>query len=251
MKKIFIVVFVFVFVTCNLKSQSLIVGIPSADVAEKNHLEITHESQWNFVENPQKWNSFNFACYGLGNGLELTTTLNNLNNEGSNNLALGVGGKKVFNLFKNNDAKERKFIFGSNLLYSTVKSNFGIWSYALYSTRIPNLKTRLTGGFSYGGFHTFGYNVTKINNVSNLTPNNKFVFLGGLEQPLFKNVSFICDWYSGQHDLAAFIPAMQFDIGHNVFILGYKLPNNNIAADRALIIEFMISIPTKKEKKRK
>ena len=66
-------------------SQSLIVGIPSIDVAEPHHLEVTHETQLNFWERPAKWNSFNFACYGLGSNAELTTTLNNLSNDGSEN----------------------------------------------------------------------------------------------------------------------------------------------------------------------
>jgi hypothetical protein len=47
------------------------VGIPSADVAEPYHLEITNESQWNYWENGLKWNSFNFACYGIGHSTDI------------------------------------------------------------------------------------------------------------------------------------------------------------------------------------
>jgi hypothetical protein len=67
----------------------------------------------------------------------------------------------------------------------------------------------------------------------------------GFEQPLTKHLSLIADWYSGTHALAAVIPAFQYDIGHNVLILGYKIANNIESGNNALIVEFMINIPTK------
>jgi hypothetical protein len=82
------------------RSQSLIVGIPSADVAPKGELELTHESQFYTEGNPRKWNSFNILCYGLGNHGEITTTIKNLNNLDNNKLALGIGLKRYFLLSK-------------------------------------------------------------------------------------------------------------------------------------------------------
>jgi hypothetical protein len=67
----------------------------------------------------------------------------------------------------------------------------------------------------------------------------------GFEQPLTKHISLIGDWFSGTHDLAAFIPAMQIDIKKHVLIFGYKFPNPNTGS-HAFILEFMVSIPTKK-----
>lgn len=164
-------------------SQSLIVGIPSADIAEKHHLELTHETQWNFWDNPNKWNSFNFMCYGIGKNTELTFTLNNLDSQLSDNLALGFGFKKVFNIFKKASSWEHKIVLGTNILYSTQRSDFGVWSYALYSLRIPKIKTRLTGGISYGTFHTYGFRTSLVNNVETQTPNNIGTILVGFEQP--------------------------------------------------------------------
>ncbi|MFM1827847.1 MAG: hypothetical protein RL624_88 [Bacteroidota bacterium] len=244
--RILILSMIFILLTSYTFAQSLIVGIPSADVAEKHHLEITHETQWNFWGQTSKWNSFNFACFGLGNGLEITSTLNNLDNKGSQNLAFGLGAKKVINLFETSDPYEHKLVIGGNALYSTTKKNIGVWTYALYSFRIPKLKTRFTSGFSYGNSQTFGFTTFYENDKLITTPNNKTVLLIGLEQPLAKNISFICDWYSGTHDLASFIPAMQFDFNHSVFIVGYKFPNNADVSDRAIIVEYMFSIPTRK-----
>jgi len=227
-------------------SQSLIVGIPSADVAEKHHLEFTHESQIGLQSRPYKWNSFNFLCYGLGNNAELTVTLNNLNNDGSTNAAIGFGAKKVFPIFKSNNKWEHKLTAGSNILYGKQSGNIGFWSYGHYSFRVPATKTRLTAGVNYGQSQTFGFKSVMQNNQVTLTGRKLGSFIGGIEQPLYKNISLIADWYSGTHDLAAFIPALQIDVKHHVFIVGYKIPNNAASGNRALIVEFMLNLPTRK-----
>lgn len=226
-------------------AQSLIVGIPSADVAEKNHLEITHESQIGKTS----WNSFNFACYGLGKGWELTSTLNNLNNEGSMNLAWGVGFKKVFLLDKPAARTEQKLVVGTNLLYSFQRQDPGIWSYAMYSFRMPVTKTRLTGGITYGESQTFGFkNYSALMPIKTWEERRHTGILAGFEQPITKTLSIIGDWYQGTHDLAAFIPAVQQDIGHHVLIIGYKIANNSLSGSNAFILEAMISIPTKRKR---
>lgn len=241
-----LVVFLLFFTTTGSWGQSLIVGIPSADVAEKNHLEITHETQWNFWQKPNKWNSFNFACFGLGNGTELTATFNNLTNTNGNNLALGLGFKKVFSLGVLPKNMESKFIVGGNALYGVSRQNTGFWAYAMGSVRMPKTQTRFTAGFTHGQSQTFGFRQQIMNNVIGETPNNITTFIGGIEQPLGRNISLIADWYAGTHDLAALIPALQIDVGHHVIILGYKLPNNATSGHKALILECMFSIPTKK-----
>ena len=234
----------------NSYSQSLIAGIPSADFVAHKDVELTHETQWNFWNSPNKWNSFNFMCYGIGNNAELTLTINNLDNKTSKDLALGFGGKKVIDIFKNkHHLWEQKIVLGTNILYATQPNNFGIWSYALYSLRIPQLKTRLTGGISYGTSQIYGFRTKFIDNVKieTQTPNNIGTVLLGFEQPLTEHLSFIADWYSGTHALAAVISAIQYDIGNSVFILGYKIANNKESGSNALIFELMINIPTKKK----
>lgn len=226
--------------------QSLIVGIPSADVAEPHHLEITHESQWNFWEGGLKWNSFNFACYGIGHNTELTLALNNLNNEGSSNLALGLGAKKVFPVFESFEKlKEIKVTVGSNLLFSERKQEFGVWLYGHASARIPATRTRLTVGGSYGTYQAFGFRRLLTNGDVALDPRNPLSLMVGFEQPISHRVGIIGDWFSGEHDLAAFIPALQVDVKKHVLIFGYKFPTAS-TGDQALILECMFSIPLKK-----
>jgi hypothetical protein len=90
-KKIAFLIILFIFFGFSSKAQSLIAGIPSADVVHKGHLEYTHESQVNFWTTPNqtKWASFNFLCYGIGNGIEISTSVINLSNKNMNNLAAG------------------------------------------------------------------------------------------------------------------------------------------------------------------
>jgi hypothetical protein len=227
------------------QGQSLIVGIPSADVADFHHIEMTHETQWSFWNKPRKWTSFNFFCYGIGKNAELTLVFNNINSKGSDNLAIGVGGKKVFQLTNSSHPLEQKLTFGSNLLYSTNREKFGVWAYSHYSFRIPKIKSRITAGLNYGQSQIFGFRKTfDENNQIVLKERNQFTFIGGIEQPIYKNYSIVADWYSGTHDIAALIIGAQAEIRHNILILGYKIPNNKESGSQAIIIEFMISLPS-------
>lgn len=241
-----IILFVLFFSISRLFSQSLIVGIPSADIAEKGNIEITHESQVNFFQKPNTWNSFNFLCYGINPRTELTLAFNNMNNEGSTNLSLGLGGKHVIPLKKND--WETKITAGGNLLYSIPRKDVGYWLYSHFSFRVPKLKTRITSGLSYGTEQSFGFRrQTTEEGIITQTPIRPLSVMLGFEQHLFGNVSLVADWYSGNHDLAALIAAVQFDIKHHVLIFGYKFPNNMKRENEAIVLEFMISLPTRKK----
>lgn len=225
-------------------SQSLLVGIPSADVAEKHALEITHESQINVWQQPAKWNSFNIACWGLGHNAELTATFNNLDNESLDNASLSVGGKKVFEL-RHGSSWEPKLTAGANGMYSPTRRDIGYWTYGHMSVRLPKTRTRITGGISAGSAHLVGFRMVRESAGYVKRPHEPVCILAGIEQPIYKNISFILDWYSGKHDLAALIPAVQLDVKHHVLILGYKIPNDK-RMPQAAIVEFMYNLPMKK-----
>jgi hypothetical protein len=229
------------------QAQSLIVGIPSADVAEQGHFEITHESQWNF-DSGVKWNSFNFGVFGIGYNTELALSLINVAAPASNNIALGFGFKTCQPIFPNLGSElELKATLGQMFFVSAERNrvagtDIGGWLYGHVSGRIPGIKTRLTAGMSYGSSHAFGYRVLRTSTGETNVPNTPVAAMIGIEQPLFGPVSFVADWISGTHDLAAFIPAIQIDIGPHVAIFGYKIPNNAESGVPALVTEFMFSI---------
>ena len=218
------------------KSQSLIVGIPSADVCPLGKFEITHESQLKSSPFAKEWNSFNILCYGISKSVEVTLVANNLNSVSLNEFALGLGIKKVFNLL---ESKELKLTTGINGLGGTINKNVGYWAYSHLSARIPKLKTRLSAGVHQGTEHALGFKTYLQGNDLQRSAIREFGYMLAIEQPLFNNFSFIADWISGNTSLSAFIPAIQFDFGHQVFIAGYKFPNHD-SSNQAFILEVML-----------
>ncbi len=230
-------------------AQSLIVGIPSADVVHKNHIEFTHETQTNFWEKKDiKWNSFNFLTLGLGSNSEITLSANNLNNENSRDLALGLGVKKYFPIFQKKHEKwEFRWTIGGNILTFANRLHIGHWAYSHLSMRLPTTKTRLTGGLSQGTAHVFGFKQVLRNDVLVSEPYTPLSMIAGIEQPITKNVSFVADWYSGTHSLGMLIPCIQVNWRNSIFIAGYKIPNDPNDYN-AVILEWMLDIPLKKKK---
>jgi hypothetical protein len=227
-------------------AQSLLVGIPSAEVAHKGKLEFTHESQVNFWESDKiKWNSFNFACYGIGHETEITANLLNLNNNRSSNISVAVGFKTSLPVLKKTlpETWEMKWTGGQNVMYSIQKQKFGSWTYSHLSVKLPRLRTQLIGGLSFGTSQMFGYRYVTdaVSGGETEIARRPLAFIGGFVQPVYKNFSIVGDWYSGTHDLAAFIPALQFDkvFRQHTFIAGYKIPNNAESGSQAVICEIM------------
>ncbi len=200
---------------------------------------MTHETQINYWQQPLKWNSFNFFCYGVNQSMELTFVLNNLDNRGSQNRAVGIGFKKYipFTIA----GAESRIYGGGNLMFNAITGKPGVWFYSAFAQRIPVVNTRLTAGITYGQSQVFGFRNLTEGGKSIRVPNNQFCFMAAFEQPITKHFSIIADWYSGDHDLAMFIPALQYEWQHHTFITGYKIPNR---ADgyNAIILEYMITL---------
>lgn len=225
-------------------AQSLIAGIPSADVAPEKKFMFTHESQLNaWSYDKVKWNSFNFLCYGAMKNLEVTLSFSNISNSPIAHECIGVGFKKIFDL-PIIPLPEAKFVIGQNTLFSIDRSSVGGWIYAMGSNRIPVLETRLTYGVSYGSSQLFGYDTLSVNNNGNIErkviPRNPVSAIIGIEQPIIKDkFSLIADWFSGQHDLSALITGVQFDF-HNLVLIGaYKFQNFEPASKGSIILEVM------------
>ncbi|WP_157579200.1 hypothetical protein [Spirosoma montaniterrae] len=236
--------------------QSLIAGIPSADVAKRGHIEFTHESQWASQNSKLKWNSFNFFTYGIANRTELAVSLVNVGSPGTGNVAAGIGYKTIVPLRKGEDVgtfRERKLSVGQ-MVYAAVgpekntnRDRVGGWIYSHVSTRLWPSRTRLTGGLSYGSSHVFGFRTTNLIGLNGLVepmqqrvPLSPFTFIGGIEQPITKHVGLLADWISGRHDIAALITGVQFTIAHQVLILAYKRANDRVNDTDALVTEVMI-----------
>lgn len=215
---------VFALTSTVLGAQSLIVGIPNAEVSPNGAIFLTHESQIK-TDGSRDWNTFQFLTYGIGHGTELAFSAVNFGRPQVNNRVLALGFKTVFE--GHSGAVHRwqlKGTFGAMVPKSIDDRSIGVWAYSSGSFRVPSARTRVTVGPTYGTPQLFGI--------------EKIGMMAGIEQPIGKRFAVIADWYSGVHDLAAAIPALQINLPHDfVFIAGYKIPNRNAPGGRALVIE--------------
>jgi len=205
-------------------AQSLIVSVPSTDVTPAGKAMIAHESQVNAWSQPGVyWNSFTFGTVGVGHNIELAATLYGVSRPGSGNVALAVGYKHRIPLAPGS-LWEPTVAVGQMIPLSLSGLGVGTWTYGAASLRLPGLKTRLTGGPSYGTRQIFGR-----------TAVSAFV---GLEQPLSRRVSLIADWFSGRHDLGALVPGVQFNVSHALIIIGgFKIPSSSRAGPPSALVE--------------
>lgn len=227
----FILVILFVAAAAGpTRSQSLIVGIPSADITEKGHVVLAHETQ-GIVTTNKGWNSFTFATYGIGKHTELAVSKYGVAYPASGNMSLGVGFKTSLPITENETLRKRDFkvTFGSMIPVSFQGRGVGFWGYTHASFRLPGTRTRITAGPGYGTQQLFG--------------RTTWHAMVGVEQPLTKKFSLIGDWMSGTHDLAATIVATSWQMNkHFLLITGYKIPNNARSGKPALILEFAIDL---------
>lgn len=206
-------------------AQSLIVGIPNADVTPRGAWFFTHESQLKPFDDPRGWNTFQFLTYGAGLGTEIALSFVNFGRPATGNRTVALGFKTVLERHgPGRSPWDPRVTFGAMVPKSVDARGAGLWAYGSLSLRLPRLRTRFTAGPTYGTPQLFGV--------------EKAGVMAGVEHPVTRRVSLIADWYSGRHDLAATIPAIQFNLPHEaVFIAGYKIPNPGAPGGHALVLE--------------
>ena len=206
-------------------AQQTIFNVPSADVTAKNKNFLQHESQFRAKDPDQFFNATNYFARGIGANTELDATLFNVGSPASKNAALGLGFKTVFPL-ENFAAKkyQPKIIFGSQIPFSLQGNGVGHWIYSAANATIPQSNTRLTAGISSGTKQIFGESVT--------------CFIGGFEQKITEDFSFISDWYSGNHSLGIWATGFSYALPQDfVFYGGYQIPNSKKVGKNSFVIE--------------
>ncbi len=212
-------------IPASLFAQTLIVGIPSTDVAPKREFALAHETQANRFQSGGYWNSFTFATYGLGNGYELAASLYGPSRPASPELSLGLGFKKRFSI-AGEWAKKRELTVATGAMVPTSfrGNGVGLWAYGLASIRAPKTRTRFTLGPSWGTKQIFGRTVTKA--------------MVGIEQPLTKKISLVTDWFTGTHDLGASIFGVSYQPDPSFLVIsGWKMANNARSGKSAFMVE--------------
>ena len=214
------------FISVLANAQSLIVGIPSTEITKKKEFVLAHESQYNYLQSGNYWNSFTFATYGIGKRTELAASVYGVSSPRSNNSSIGLGFKTALPDVRTKWAEkwELKSTVGFMLPISFEGRGVGYWAYSNASIRLPGARTRLTAGPSFGTSQIFG--------------RRAYSTMVGVEQPLTKRWSIVADWFSGTHDLAAGIFAFSFQRDPKTLIIfGYKVANNGQSGKSALMIE--------------
>ncbi len=206
-------------------AQQTIFNVPSADVTAKNKNFLQHESQFRAKDPDQFFNATNYFARGIGANTELDATLFNVGSPASKNAALGLGFKTVFLLENFVEKKyQPKIIFGSQIPFSLQGNGVGHWVYSAANVTIPQSDTRLTAGISSGTKQIFGESVT--------------CFIGGFEQKITEDFSFISDWYSGNHSLGIWATGFSYALPQDfVFYGGYQIPNSKRVGRNSFVIE--------------
>ncbi len=218
-----------------LTAQLLIVGIPSTDVTPRGRTVAAHESQFSSTAVRRGWNSFTFVTHGIGHHTELAASLLNVSAPSSENRAVSAGFKTAIPL--GGDLRARPSLLrrvarrydavvagGAMLLQSLDRRGTGAWLHATGSIRLPwrdeRRRTRLTAGPSWGTRQQFGRTAASL--------------MLGVEQPVTDHVSLVADWYSGDHDLAATIAAVQLRGPDDlILITGWKMPNAGVPGGKS------------------
>jgi hypothetical protein len=208
------------------KAQSLIVGIPNAEVTPNGEFILAHETQLNRFQSGSYWNSFTFATYGVGKHTELAVSAYGLSLPTSGNRSIGAGFKTALPITVNNWTKrwQLRTSFGSMIPMSLDGKGTGYWFYGNSSVRIPQSKTRFTVGPSFGTRQIFG--------------RRAYSTMVGIEQPLSRRWSVVSDWFSGTNDLGAAIVGLSWQRDRKTLIIfGYKVANNARSGRPAFMVE--------------
>ena len=200
-------------------AQQTIFNVPSADVTEKGHLFLEHESQFS-----DKFGLFtHYAAYGIGHHTALNLTLSGVGTHNVRDEVLGIGSKTVFPL---HEKSETKFTAGYLIPISLRGNGVGGYAYSHFSTRLPKIRTRITSGVLVGTTVILGRDVVS--------------YIGGIEQPITKKLNLLLEYTSGKHPAALLIGGFSYRLPLNwIFIGGYQIPNNRHIAKKGVVIEIV------------
>lgn len=207
-------------------AQMTILNVPSADVAPKARVFVQHESQFRTKENGRFLNLTNYLTAGIGKNTELTATHFNLASPATKNQTLALGFKSSLPLaLEDLKSLQPKIIFGSAAAISLQGNGVGNWTYAATNFTIPQTRTRLTIGTSYGTKQIFNKNTTSL--------------MIGFEQKITENLSYVGDWYSGKtNPLGIFASALSYNFPQDlVLFVGYQIANSRKTARNGFIVE--------------
>lgn len=201
-------------------AQQAIINLPSADVTRPGKHFLMNET---FLDG-RGFSTVNFYCYGIKPGTELALTVYDLGSPKKDSLAAAAGFKSQRDLGSSATMTDLKLTHGIMLPFNLVGRGLGAFGYVHASARVGRSKTRITTGVGGGTDHLFG--------------SDEICFLGGIEQPLTRELNVVAEWFSGDHELGNLTTGLVFHNYENDLIVvgAYKFPNETDGS-RGVILE--------------
>lgn len=182
--------------------QQTIVNVPSDALTPRGQVFLMHETQLSWGSKTPDFNTTNFFAYGWNEQTELAITLYNVDEFGSDAMALGVGFKTAKELsaewFEEFDPKWT-YGFMAPISLAEQDQAVGYFGYTHSTFAVPDTELRLLGGVAAGS--------------KNLFEQDAISALIGAEYPLTEHLSFTGEWFSGSHSLSGLIPGLTYHHG--------------------------------------
>lgn len=206
--------------------QQTIVNVPSDALTPKGQVFLMHETQLSWGSKTPDYNTTNFFAYGLSEQTELAITLYNVDEFGSDAMALGLGFKTVKELSAEwFEDLEPKWTYGLMAPISLAEQDkaVGYFGYTHLTFAIPDTELRLLGGVAAGS--------------KNLFEEDAISALLGVEFPLTEHLAFTGEWFSGTHGLSGLIPGITYHHDRLILVAGLKIPNSFDPDKYGLVLE--------------
>lgn len=195
----------------------------------------------------QFWQTTNFVTYGVTRRFEAAVTVYNVGRPFKRTANVGVGWKTaqpLADVFPGWAARRPALArwaptlgAGQMLPVSLRGEGAGLWSYAQGAARVPGLGLRVMAGVSNGPPTLFAKYTTHLITSYELPLTGPGRRLGGRAGDVVGHMALLGEWWSGRHDLADFVPGVNFHTKSLVAIVGYKLGNTPGTRGDGLILE--------------
>ena len=195
--------------------QQTIVNVPSDALTPTGQVFLMHETQLSWGSKTPDYNTTNFFAYGLNEQTELAITLYNVDEFGSDAMALGVGFKSVRELHAEWFADlEPKWTYGFLAPISLAEQDtaVGYFGFTHLTFAVPQTELRLLGGVAAGSRNLFDEDAVSA--------------LVGVEYPISEHLAFTGEWFSGPHNLSGLIPGLTYHKERLILVAGLKIPNS-------------------------
>lgn len=229
------------------RAQQTIINVPSVDQTAKGRVFFLHESQVRDWGGERFWQTTHFLTYGVSKRFEVAATLYNVGSPFKQSANAGLGWKTaqpIADVFpgwaaRNPGLAQWRPVVGAGQMVpvSLRGRGAGLWSYAQGAVTVPALGLRLMGGVSNGPPNLFAKHTTHFIGSYELPLTGLGHRVGGRAGDVLGHMSLLGEWWSGRHDLADFVPGVNYHTKSLVVIAGYKLGNTPGTRGDAIIFE--------------